>query len=180
MLHHIFEWKGINDGIKAFEIAQKAYLEIQLLMFGSRKKTVGINCEYHYRPIREELRKIYNSCDILLCSSWRGGFGPPSAEAMACKCGLVTDTGGCRDYAIHEKKALVSPPKNPETLARNLCRLRGEYTYTDEAKLYLAFCGMRIIEVPVRVIGVRKVGEEHFNLPTLIQRVENSRRWRIN
>ena len=42
------------------------------------------------------------------------------------------------------------------------------------------FCDMRIIEVPVRVIGVRKVGEEHFNLPTLIQRVENSRRWRIN
>ena len=61
MLHHIFEWKGINDGIKAFEIAQKAYLEIQLLMFGSRKKTVGINCEYHFRFSTSFINFLYSA-----------------------------------------------------------------------------------------------------------------------
>ena len=46
-----------------------------------------------------------------------------SMEAMACKCALVTtDNGGCRDYAIHEKTALVSPPKDPGKLAQNLIR----------------------------------------------------------
>jgi GT2 family glycosyltransferase/spore maturation protein CgeB len=122
MLHHISEWKGISDGIKAFEIAKK-HPQIQLVMFGAQRKTVDLDCEYHYKPVADELREIYNSCDIFLCPSWREGFGLPSAEAMACKCALVTtDNGGSRDYAIHEKTALVSIPKDPQSLAENLCR----------------------------------------------------------
>jgi len=124
MLHHIYVWKGVQDGIKAFEIVKEDHPEIQLVTFGAYKKTVDINCEYHYRPIDNKLRKIYNSCDIFLCPSWSEGFGLPSAEAMACKCALVTtDNGGCRDYAIHGVTALVSPPRNPEALAENLKRL---------------------------------------------------------
>ena len=127
MLHHTSEWKVISDGIKAFEIAKKKNPKIQLVMFGAHKKIINyINYEdeYHYKPTSDELRKIYNSCDVFLCPSWREGFGLPSAEAMACKCALVTtDNGGCRDYAIHEKTALISPPKNPEKLAENLMRL---------------------------------------------------------
>ncbi len=124
MLHHVYEWKGVSDGFKAFEIAKKKNPKIQLVMFGAHKKTINYECEYHYKPTNDELREIYNSCDIFLCPSWREGFGLPSAEAMACKCALVTtDNCGCRDYAIQEKTALVSPPKNPERLAENLMRL---------------------------------------------------------
>ena len=124
MLYHSLNWKGIPDGIKAFEMAQQEHPETQLVMFGARNRDVDIDCEYHCRPSSDELRGIYNSCDIFLCPSWREGFGLPSAEAMACKCALVTtDNGGCRDYAIHGKTALVSPPKNPELLAENLVRL---------------------------------------------------------
>jgi glycosyltransferase involved in cell wall biosynthesis len=124
MLHHTSDWKGASDGVKAFEIAKKKYSNIQLVMFGAHKKEIEYNCEYYYRPTGNKLREIYNSCDIFLCPSWREGFGLPSAEAMACKCALVTtDNGGCRDYAIHEKTALVSPPKNPKALAKNLMEL---------------------------------------------------------
>lgn len=49
------------------------------------------------------------------------------------------------------------------------------HTYTHEVVLDLAFLGMRVIEALVRVIGVRKVGRERFNLPAQIQRVENPR-----
>ena len=124
MLYHTYPWKGVQDGIKAFEIGKEKYPEIQLVMFGSRKE-IGIgNYEYHYNLTSDELRRLYNSCDIFLCSSWREGFGLPSAEAMACKCALVTtDHGGCQDYALHEKTALVSPPKNPEKLGKYLVRL---------------------------------------------------------
>jgi len=124
MLHHISDWKGVSDGVKAFEIVKKKYPNIQLVMFGAQKKEIEYNCEYYYRPIGNKLREIYNSCDIFLCPSWREGFHLPPAEAMACKCALVTtNIGGCRDYAIHERTALVSPPKKPELLAENLVRL---------------------------------------------------------
>lgn len=124
MLYHIYERKGVRDGIKAFEIAKKRYPEIQLIMFGTYKKAVDLNCEYHFKPAGDQLRNIYNSCDIFICPSLIEGFGLPSAEAMACKCALVTtDNGGCRDYAIHEKTALVSPPKNPKALSENLIKL---------------------------------------------------------
>ncbi len=124
MLYHTNKWKGISNGIKAFEIAKKKSPTIELVMFGAHKETINYECEYHHKPTGDELRKIYNSCDVFLCPSWREGFGLPSAEAMACKCALVTtDNGGCRDYAIHEKTALVSPPTNPEALAKNLIML---------------------------------------------------------
>ncbi len=124
LLYHTYDWKGIPDGVKAFEIAKQEHPDIQLVMFGAHKKAVNIIANIIYKPIGHEVREIYNSCDIFLCPSWREGFGLPSAEAMACKCALVTtDNGGCRDYAIHGKTALVSPPKNPELLAENLMRL---------------------------------------------------------
>ena len=45
-------------------------------------------------------------------------------EAMACRCALVTsDTGGCLDYAINGKTALVSPPQDIEGLSENIIRL---------------------------------------------------------
>ncbi len=124
MLHHTYSWKGVSDGIKAFEMAKKKHPEVQLVMFGAHRKVVNYDCEYHYKPWGSRLRKIYNSCDIFICPSWGEGLGMPSMEAMACKCALVTtDNGGCRDYAIHGKTALVSPPKNPERLGENLIRL---------------------------------------------------------
>jgi len=124
ILYHYLPLKGFTDGIKAFEMAKEAHADAQLLIFGPRPKPEFLKYEFHYRPSNEQLREIYNSCDIFLCPSWREGFGLPSAEAMACKCALVTtDNGGSRDYAIHGKTALVSPPKDPQQLAENLIRL---------------------------------------------------------
>jgi len=124
MLHHLYTWKGINDGLEAFKLAQKECPDIRLVMFGSQMKRVDIDCEYYFKPTDEELRQIYNSCDIFLCPSWVEGFGLTSAEALACKCSLVsTSNGGNRDYAVHEKTALLSPPKDPGRLAENLVRM---------------------------------------------------------
>ena len=45
-------------------------------------------------------------------------------EAMACRCALVTaDTGGCLDFAINEKTALVSSSRDIEGLYKNIVRL---------------------------------------------------------
>jgi len=124
MLHHFYDWKGVDDGLKSFEMAKMNYPDIRLVMFGAHAKRVGFDRDYHYSPSGKRLSEIYNSCDIFLCPSWREGLGMTAMEAMACKCALVTtDNGGCRDYAIPGKTALVSPPKNPEKLAQDLMRL---------------------------------------------------------
>ncbi len=124
MLHHTAEWKGINDGIQAIAIAQKKIPDIQLVLFGVRRKNLdNVNAEYHYYLNPNKLRKLYSSCNLFLCPSWYEGFGLPGLEAMACQTALVTtDTGGCRDYAINNETALISKPKNPQALADNITR----------------------------------------------------------
>ncbi|MGZ4869659.1 MAG: glycosyltransferase family 4 protein [Halobacteriota archaeon] len=124
MLNHELEWKGTRDGIEAFYLAQQECPDIYPVMFGPDTPRAAIDCEYHVRPTDEELRQIYNSCDIFLCASWAEGFGLTSAEALACRCCLVsTDTGGNSDYAIDGETALLSPPKDPSRLAENLVRV---------------------------------------------------------
>jgi len=119
------KWKGIADGIKAFEIARQCHPNIQLVMFGpALGKDVPCYVEFHKYPYGERLRKIYNSCDIFLFPSHAEGFGLTPMEAMACNCAVVTtNVGGIPDYTIPGETALVSPPKSPELLARNLIRL---------------------------------------------------------
>ena len=131
MLHHDYSWKGYAEGIKAIRDVMAQGRKIQLVVFGEKLKdpqplfdAAGFDFEYHYRPTRERLRKIYTSCDIFLCPSWYEGLGLPSMEAMACRCALVTaDTGGCLDYAIDGHTALVSPPRDIKGLSQNLIRL---------------------------------------------------------
>ena len=131
MLHHDYDWKGYEDGIKVVKEVIAQGHDLELVVFGEKLKdpqplfdAAGFEFEYHYRPAREKLRKIYVSCDIFLCSSWYEGLGLTGMEAMACRCSLVTtNTGGCLEYAIDEKTALVSEPRDIISLSRNLIRL---------------------------------------------------------
>jgi len=131
MLHHDYNWKGYEDGIKAVKEVIAQGHDLELVVFGEKLKdpqplfdSAGFDFEYHYRPTRERLRKIYCSCDIFLCPSWYEGLGMPAMEAMACRCSLVTtNTGGCLEYAIDGKTALVSGPKDIIGLSQNLIRL---------------------------------------------------------
>lgn len=125
MPYRNIEWKGIEDGIKAFEIAREKHPEIQLVMFGPDSgKDVPQYAEFHKNPSNDRLRKIYNSCDIFLFPSRKEGFGMPPMEAMACRCAVVTtNVGAVPDYTIPGETALVSPPNSPELLAENILRL---------------------------------------------------------
>jgi len=125
MPYRRIKWKGIADGIKAFEMAREKLLNIQLVMFGeSPGKDVPRYVEFHETPDNNELRKIYNSCDLLLFPSHCEGFGMPPMEAMACRRAVVTtNVGGIPDYTIPGETALVSPPHSPELRAENIIKL---------------------------------------------------------
>jgi glycosyltransferase involved in cell wall biosynthesis len=72
------------------------------------------------------IEKVYNDSSIFLSPSCSEGFGLPAAEAAACGCAVVaTQNGGIQEYLEHGVTGLLSPPKDPETLAENLCLLLG-------------------------------------------------------
>ena len=130
-MHHDYGWKGYTDAMEAVKLLRSRNCKIDLVVFGEKLQDpsplyedAGFNFEYHYRPTGETLRRLYASCGIFLCASWYEGSGLPSMEAMACGASLVTtDTGGSRDFALDGETALVSPPRQPEQLAKNLARV---------------------------------------------------------
>jgi len=141
MLYHPMRVKGAKDGIKALELARDRFPALQAVLFGvfPRPKRLPGWIEYHCDPPQEELvRNIYNGSSIYMCPSWTEGFYLPNAEAMDCGCAVVsTDIGGVRDYAEHGVTALLSPPKNPKTLAENIISLLEH----DDLRIRLAKAG---------------------------------------
>lgn len=125
MAYRNLKWKGIENGVKAFEMVREKHQDIQLVMFGPHLgKEVPQYAEFHERPSNDELRHIYNSCDIFLFSSLCEGFGMPPMEAMLCKCAVVTtNVGAVPDYAIPGETALVCPPGSPQALSEKILEL---------------------------------------------------------
>ncbi len=124
MFYNSAVWKGSPDGFKAFNSVKSQHRHLKLIVIGNQSKenpNKGIITEYYFRPSDEMLRKIFNSCSIFLSPNLLEGFGLPAAEAMACGCALVTvDSCGCRDYAIHNKTALVSLPGDIGALSNHV------------------------------------------------------------
>jgi hypothetical protein len=118
-------FKGVEDGIKSFEIARKKHPEIKLVMFGLKKgKELPEYCEFHEDLSQDKIRETYSSCDIFLFPSRKEASANPPREAMACKCAVVgTTAGGITDYAVSGETALLSAPGDIQSLADNLIRM---------------------------------------------------------
>jgi glycosyltransferase involved in cell wall biosynthesis len=118
------KFKGSQDGIAALEIAKKEFPELQVALFGNSRRASWIPqwMRYEQDPPQERIvEELYNGSSIVLSSSWAEGFALPPAEAAACGCAIVaTDSGGIRDFVQNGVNGLLSPPKNPEALAKNI------------------------------------------------------------
>jgi glycosyltransferase involved in cell wall biosynthesis len=128
MLHHDYAWKGVADGLAAVAQARAAHAEIRLVGFGVKPPRGAMPYdEFHADLPQDRLAWLYGQCPIYLCPSWDEGLGMPPMEAMACGAALCTyDNGGCRDYAIDGRTALVAPRRDVGALAAALSRLVAE------------------------------------------------------
>lgn len=122
MLHHVYKWKGVADGIKAFQTIKVKHPEVKLILFGVRSSKPNVpHDKYYYDFPQEKLKELYSQADIFLCPSEWEGLGMPAMEAMACGTAVVTyDTGGSRDYALDNQTAFVAEHANIESLTQKL------------------------------------------------------------
>ncbi len=106
------ERKGTKTILKAIEIAKK------------EEPRILLDSYYGKGILQEKMAEKYSSADIFVEGSWQAGWNNPVTEAMACKVSVVcTDIGGVKDFAFHEKTALLVPPKDPEAMASAILRL---------------------------------------------------------
>jgi glycosyltransferase involved in cell wall biosynthesis len=126
MLFHDADWKGSNDGLNALFSLKPDFPDLSVTLFGVPPAPHGLPAwvEYFQTPSQKKLRAIYNDAAIFVSPSWAEGWPLPPAEAMSCGCALVcTDIGGHREYAVQGQTALLSLPKNPAELAKNVRKL---------------------------------------------------------
>jgi glycosyltransferase involved in cell wall biosynthesis len=132
------EFKASKDGIAALQIAKKEYPNLRVVLFGNSRRPSWIPQWMTFEqdpPQQRIVEEFYNGSSIVVSSSIAEGFALPPAEGAACGCAIAaTDSGGIRDFAEHGVTALLSPPKRPEALARNICLLLGN----DDLRIRLA------------------------------------------
>ncbi|MDR1005481.1 MAG: glycosyltransferase family 4 protein [Bacteroidales bacterium] len=145
MLYHVLEWKGVNDAIKALQIVKDKYPLLKVKMFGAFKRPKFLPDWYDFYtcPDKSTLNMLYNSSAIFLSASHGEGFCLTPPEAMMCGCALcLTNIGGFTVVAKDNENALLSPPHEPEMLAKNLIKLVED----DELRIRLAKEGNRTIK----------------------------------
>lgn len=161
-LYHKDERKGCKYAIEIIERIKSIYPNEEFCMFGSIPRDVKIPSYVKYIEKANEkmLLKIYNETKIFVCTSLVEGFGLTGAESMACGATLVTTkTNGSNEYAIDRYNALVSDPKDTDTMVANIQKLLNDENY----RIYLAQNGVR---------KIREFSWEN-SIQTLIQFIES-------
>jgi glycosyltransferase involved in cell wall biosynthesis len=122
LMTHRLDWKGLEDALQALALVRAQRSDVQVMLFGTQP-VEGVG-SYLADPTRSEVAELLRASAVHLVSSWEEGFGLTGAEAIACGAALATtDTKGCRDYAIDGHTALLSAPRDPQALARNVLAL---------------------------------------------------------
>ena len=106
--------KNIKMIMQSMEYIHEKYPNVVIKSFGFEKKEIiPVYIEYSENPSLEDRIKLYCNSDIFLLSSNFEGFGIPPAEAMACRCAVVsTDVGAISEYSENNVSSLIVPSGN--------------------------------------------------------------------
>lgn len=124
--YRTMECKGSKYAIELINKLENLYPDLETKVVGvtRRPKELPKSCKYYRSIAPEEVALLNNMSRIFVCTSLDEGFGLPGLEAMACGCALVTtDYAGGREYAIDGNNALISKPKDVDTMVKNVIKL---------------------------------------------------------
>ncbi len=125
--------KGIQKVVRAVERLHKHQPHLRLILFDSRVgrdkrdprlliKT-SVPHEFYLDLPQDRMAWLFAQADMFVSAERRAGWSNTTAEAMACRLPVVCTASGTRDFAFHEKTALIVPFAHPWFLARQLKRL---------------------------------------------------------
>ncbi len=66
------------------------------------------NARFVLGPTQEELLALYQSSHLFIAAERKAGWCNTALESLACGCALVCTRSGTRDFAVHERNALVT------------------------------------------------------------------------
>ncbi len=120
-------YKGINELVEAFQILQKKYSNLKLLLIGapeelnplkeSTKNEVISNKDIISVGHQKDVRKFLAVSDIFVFPSYREGF--PQALMQASAMGLpsvATNINGCNEILENGKTGILIEPKSVEAI----------------------------------------------------------------
>ena len=125
MLNHLLSKKGVDKGIKAFELVKKKYPMSKLRMFGlCDGGNLPEYVEYYQNPSKEKIVNLYSMSDIFIFPSLEEGWGLTPLEAMACGCVVVgTNVGFALDIGKNKENVMLSSPGDIEGMVENIIEL---------------------------------------------------------
>ncbi|HUU38989.1 MAG TPA: glycosyltransferase family 4 protein [Candidatus Desulfaltia sp.] len=125
--------KGVRQVIKAVEKLHRGNPHLLLIFFdslvgGDRRDPrplvkTSVPSEFYLDLPQARMAWLFAQADMFASAERRAGWSNTTAEAMACRLPVVCTASGTRDFAVHEKTALVVPFTHPWFLARQIKRL---------------------------------------------------------
>jgi L-malate glycosyltransferase len=125
--------KRVSDLIRAIDLLHPEHPDVHLLVVGDgpdaerlRAQAQQTSLPTHYHFVGEQIPAdpYYALMDIFAIASAREAFGLVAAEAMRAGLPVVaSNVGGLADIVQHHTTGLLTPPKDPATLAAHLAQL---------------------------------------------------------
>jgi len=117
--------KDCRTAFRAFGLIKKKHPAARMIMFGKSSPRASLpiprGSKFILLPPQEQIREIYSSCDVWLCSSRSEGFGLPVLEAMACRCPVVsTAVAGPVDLITDGVEGYLVPIGDAKSMAEKL------------------------------------------------------------
>lgn len=125
-IEHHLDSKGVNNAIEVVKLLNNRYSNLTFVCFGHKRyHNIPSFINFVENPDDNYLiNEIYANTDIFIYPSLREGFALPPAEAMACKCAVVTtDVGAIPEYSTHLVNAIHVKPGDVDGMFNSVCFL---------------------------------------------------------